>query len=77
VTIDNNDCAASSGQYNVRLKIIKENGESQLIEHVESWTRDNDTQFESRKFYDIGNNVELSRTTTSGLTCECTPAGTD
>lgn len=69
--IENSDCAASSGQYEVQIQIIDESNELHVIEHVESWGREDDTPYKSRKLYDIGKNVELFRTTVRGLTCRC------
>lgn len=74
--IENHDCAASSGQYEVQLQIVDKNGDVQTIEHVESWTRGNETPINSRKFYNIGKNVELLRTTIRRVTCTCTPVET-
>ena len=72
-TIENRDCAASSGQYKIQLEIVDANGQAKTIEQIESWARDNNTPVESRKFYDIGNKAELIRTIVRGVTCTCTP----
>ena len=71
-TITNDDCAASSGHYQVILEITDENGRAKSIQHTESWSRSNDAQVESRKFYNIGSNVELMRAKIQNLTCTCT-----
>ena len=70
-TITNDDCAASSGQYEVLLQIRDASGETHMIQHVESWSRNNDAQVETKKFYNIGSNVELVHTAIQGLTCTC------
>lgn len=77
LTIDNDDCAASSGEYTVRLRTKDENGELKSTEHVESWARDDDVPVESQKTYDIGNNVELIRVSARKLTCVCDEAAPD
>lgn len=73
-TVENKDCAASSGQYEIQLDIADAN-QTRTIEQVEKWSRDNDGPVESRKYYDIGSKVELLRATVRGVTCTCTPAG--
>jgi len=76
-TVENKDCAASSGQYEIQLLIVDANHKTQTIEHVESWSRDNNAPVESRKYYDIGNKVELLRSTVQGVTCTCIPEETN
>lgn len=73
-TIENKDCAASSGQYEVQLDIADAN-HTRTIEQVENWSRDNNAPVESRKYYEIGSKVELLRATVRGLTCICAPKG--
>lgn len=70
-TIENRDCAESSGEYTVRVKIRNSTGELQLLEHVESWARDDDAAIETQKFYDIGSDVDLIRVSTAKITCSC------
>lgn len=77
LTIENPDCGASSGEYTVRIRTKEENGNLNSIEHVESWARDDDAPVESQKTYDIGNNVELIRVSTTKLTCVCNEAVPD
>lgn len=71
-TIDNSDCAASSGQYQIILQLIDQNGKARFIQHIESWARNNDAQVVASKFYNIGSNAELMRVKVQDLTCTCT-----
>lgn len=70
-TLENRDCPASSGEYTVRLRIRDSTGKIQLLEHVESWARDDDAAIETQKFYDIGSDVDLIRVSTAKITCVC------
>ncbi|MBF8268729.1 MAG: hypothetical protein HW386_438 [Gammaproteobacteria bacterium] len=69
--IENSDCPVSKGKYTVRLKINNAKGELQVIEQTEKWRSDDGLPFSLQKYYDIGENAELLRVTTRGLTCEC------
>ena len=73
-TVENKDCAASGGEYEIQLDIADAN-QTRTIEQVEKWARDNDAPFESRKYYEIGSKVELLRATVRGVTCTCTAVG--
>lgn len=75
-TVENKDCAASSGQYEIQLDIADTN-HTRTIGHVEKWARDNNAPIESTKYYDIGDKVELIRATVRDVTCTCTPQGTE
>jgi hypothetical protein len=71
--IEHNDCAASGGEYTLHLWVNDARGETQEIEYGETWSRDDNTPYESQKVYEIGKNVELFRVRTQGLTCICAP----
>ena len=73
-TIENSDCPKSSGKYTVRLRITDDRGEPRVIEHTETWTSDNGAPYETQLIYDIGENVELQKVTTMGLSCVCDTA---
>ena len=70
-SIENNDCPLSEGRYTVRLRINNVNGATQVIEQTEKWRSNDGAPFESQKLYDIGENAELLKVTSRGLTCEC------
>jgi len=76
-TIENEDCAASSGEYTVRLKIRNQDSDIQLIENVESWARNDDKPIETQTVYDIGHDVDLIRVSTAKLTCTCSKPDED
>lgn len=69
--IENETCAASSGQYEVEVRVREENGEMRTLQFDESWQRDDDQPVEFSADYPIGENVELIRLSTSGLKCIC------
>jgi hypothetical protein len=69
--IKNETCAASEGQYEIEARIENENGESQSLIFEESWQRDDDQPVEFTADYPIGENVELIRLRSRGLSCSC------
>lgn len=69
--IENSTCAASAGQYDIEVRIRDDNGETSLLEFSESWQRDDDLPVVSMKDYPIGENVDLVRLRTRGLSCTC------
>ena len=69
--IENGDCAASGGEYVVRLRVRDDNGETRTIEYPETWARDDAAPVEAQTFYDIGPDVDLRRASTAKLTCAC------
>jgi hypothetical protein len=69
--IENETCAASSGQYDVEVRVKDENGEMRTLQFREFWQRDDDLPVEFSADYPIGENVELIRLSTSGLKCTC------
>ena len=69
--IENEDCAASSGEYTIQARIRDKSGETKTLEFPESWQRDDDQPVKFSAEYPIGENVELLRVRSSGLRCEC------
>jgi hypothetical protein len=69
--IDNSDCAASSGEYTVRIKVRDREGNIQRVEYVESWARADDKAIETQKNYEIGSDMDLVRVSTTKLRCLC------
>ena len=79
-TVVNDDCAASSGRYRVRLRIRDEHGETQTQEFEESWARDDDALVMTTKHYPVAEGQELvwARVRTSPKTnCACTVPGSE
>lgn len=73
-TLNNPDCAASGGDYTIRVRFRDENNELQSLEYPESWRREDDQPIEQRKEYFIGENVDLVSVRSSNLQCRCDAA---
>lgn len=69
--LENDTCAASSGDYEVEVLIKDENGEVQTFVFSESWQRDDDRPVAIAADYPIGENVELIRLRSQRLRCTC------
>lgn len=69
--IENSTCAASSGAYDLEVRIRDDDGQSSVLEFSELWQRDDDLPVVSSKNYPIGENVDLVRLRTRGLSCTC------
>lgn len=70
-TIDNEDCAASSGDYKLAVKIRDANGELKTLEFPETWQRLDDQPVEFKGEYPIGENVDLVNVRTKQMHCTC------
>jgi hypothetical protein len=70
-TIENADCAASSGDYTAVLTIRDENGESSTLEFEETWLRNDNQPAVLQRDYPIGENVELIRVRSRRISCTC------
>jgi len=73
-TIENGDCAASSGDYTILVSIRDEKGESKTLEFNESWQRDDDQPVQLKSEYRIGENVDLVRVRSRQSRCTCADA---
>lgn len=69
--IDNEDCAASSGDYTIQARVRDENGERKELDFPQTWQRNDDQPVNFSAEYPIGENAELLRVRSSGLSCEC------
>ncbi len=72
--IVNKDCAASSGDYTLRILTMNEEGETHLREFPESWSRQNDAPIELTQYFGMESDVDLIwvRVRTSSQTaCTC------
>ena len=72
--IVNKDCAASSGDYTLRILTMNEEGETHLREFPESWSRQNDVPIELTRYFGMESDVDLLwvRVRTSSKTaCTC------
>ncbi len=70
--IENEDCAASTGKYELRLRIKDASGERHTLSFSEDWSRENALPIEAHKFYDIGDDVDLASIRLKATSCECT-----
>ncbi len=73
-TLKNEQCAASSGSYVLRVRYIPDEGEMGDVEFEETWARDDDADVVTEKDYYVGNDLEIRRVTSARLKCECTEA---
>jgi len=71
-TIDNPDCAASSGEFTIEATIRADGQmDSVKLSFPETWSRDNDEPLALEKRYPIGDDVDLLRVKVRKLSCEC------
>ena len=70
-TIGNDECAASGGEYRIRIVYRGDDGESETDEYDETWEREDDRPVSTSKTYEIGDDVDLLRVRSRGLSCEC------
>jgi hypothetical protein len=57
--IENKDCAASSRDYKLLVRVRNETGDVKTLDFLESWQRYNDEPVKFGGDYAIGNNVDL------------------
>src|SRR5262245_56086310 len=70
-TLQNKDCAASSGAYTVAISIRNEKDELTTVEFPESWQRQDDQPVKVIGTYPIGENVDVVRVRPVRLRCTC------
>jgi hypothetical protein len=70
-TLKNEQCAASSGSYIIRVSYIPEEGEPGQAEFEETWSRDDDADIVNEKDYYLGENIDVRRVASSKLRCTC------
>lgn len=71
-TIDNGQCAASSGAYTLTVSTRDESGEIKTQEFTETWQRSDDQTVNFTAAYPIDENVDLIRVRTRRVSCICT-----
>jgi hypothetical protein len=69
--IENDDCAASGGDYRLSVRVRDQNGDIRTVDHDEQWQREDDRPFTFEKHYAIGENVDLLRVRASKIICIC------
>lgn len=71
VEIANDDCAASSGSFTMRVRYRTEDSEVVNIEFDETWQREDDQNILLSRQYPIGENVDLVRVRPAKMRCVC------
>jgi len=72
--IENKDCAASSGEYKLLVRVRDETGEVKTLDFLGSWQRDDDQPVKFGGDYPIGNNVDLVNVRVTQVRCTCADA---
>jgi len=70
-TLHNDDCGASSGNYTVRVQYKDAAGGSKQVEFEETWERNDDSDVTGEKDYYVGDDVDILRVRSKGLSCSC------
>lgn len=74
-TIDNHDCAASSGEFVVEVTIRADGADdSEKLKFPETWSRDDDTPVVVNRRYPIGDDTDLLRVKVRKMRCTCAVA---
>jgi hypothetical protein len=77
-TIENFDCAASSGEFTIETTVRADGQmDSDKLSFSETWSRDNNESVVITKRYPIGDDVDLSRVKVRKLRCECSEEATE
>lgn len=76
-TLNNPDCAASSGDYTVVARVRDENNETNTLEFPQTWQREDDQTINLHAEYVIGENVDLVSVRPKLVHCLCEPADED
>ena len=70
-TVEHESCATSTGEFELLVNILDENGVSQKLSFHETWEQKDDSLLKLTKDYPIGENVTLKRVVTQRIRCEC------
>jgi len=74
-TIDNHDCAASSGEFVVEVTIRADGTDaSEKLKFPETWSRDDDSSVIVKRRYPIGDDTDLLRVKVRKMRCTCDEA---
>jgi hypothetical protein len=76
-TLKNEQCAASSGSYVLRIRYRPDEGEMGEVEFAETWSRDDDADVAVEKNYFVGENLDIRRVSSAKLKCMCTETDTE
>ena len=70
-TLLNPDCGASSGDYTVQVRYRRDDGKTLTDEYQETWSREDSKPIVTTRLYPIGDDVDLIRVRSRGLSCSC------
>lgn len=70
-TLTNPECGASNGDYRMLVRYRSEDGELHTDEYQQTWERDDSAPIVATRQYPIGDDVDLVRVTSRGLSCSC------
>ena len=76
-TLENEQCAASSGSYVLRIRYRPDEGEMGEVEFAETWSRDDDADVVVEKDYFVGEDLDIRRVSSAKLKCTCTETDTE
>lgn len=76
-TLKNEQCAASSGSYVLRIRYRPDEGEMGDLEFEETWSRDDEADVVVEKDYYVGENLDIRRVSSAKLRCTCTETDTE
>lgn len=76
-TLMNEQCAASSGSYVLRIRYRPDEGEMGEVEYEETWSRDDDADVVVEKDYYVGEDLDIRRVSSAKLRCTCTETETE
>lgn len=71
IEINNDECAASYGDFTIYVRYRHDNGEMFTDEFPETWSREDDQPVKMSRLYPIGDDVDLIRVRSRGLNCSC------
>lgn len=76
-TLTNAECSASSGAYTIQVRYRGSDGELRTDAYRETWERADAAPVLVVKQYPIGDDVDLVRVRSQGLSCVCADGGVD
>lgn len=75
--VENKDCAASSGEYKLLVRVRDAAGEAKSLDFLGSWQRDDDRPVKFGGDYPIGNDVDLVNVRVVQVRCTCADAAAE
>lgn len=71
MVLSNEECAASHGEFSIEVRVRNDEGELSSDSYAEVWSRSDDQPVTISRLYPIGDDVDLIRVRSNGLSCEC------